>query len=156
MSKFVKQSTEICKGTDHHKFIFTFSLFANFSKMESWKQIYNHNIKEQILYTLSKLFWWTTFWCIILMNNISFLLSTTKIISGELRNLTEFKQGLIQLSYKSLRYLVVNMVSEIIFPSTAFILVVMNDWSIEFSPQYTMMERAASHLQLLIVNTSAS
>lgn len=48
------------------------------------------------------------------MNNICFLLSTMKIISGELRNLTEFKQVLLQLSCKSLRYLVVNMVSKII------------------------------------------
>lgn len=47
----------------------------------------------------------------ILMNNISFLLSATKIISRELRNLTEFKQCLIQLSCKSPRYLVVKIIS---------------------------------------------
>lgn len=51
----------------------------------------------------------------LLMNNTSFLLSTIKIISGELRNLTEFKQGLIQLNRESLTYPVVDMVSKSLF-----------------------------------------
>lgn len=70
--------------------------------MESQKQIYN--LKEHILYPLLM--------NNLLMNNTSFLLSTIKIISGELRNLTVFKQGLIQLNRESPTYLVVNMVSK--------------------------------------------
>lgn len=79
----------------------------------------------------------------ILMNNTSFLLSATKIISRELRNLTEFKQCLIQLSCKSPRL----SCSKNHFHQHV-ILVVRNHWYTEFPPRYTMMKRPASHSQL--------